>query len=204
MKKNNTKKRGGFTLVELLVVTVMLSVICLALYSTFASGARIWQRINRMSLNEDVNILFDRFSWDIRNSIVFTGLKFTGTQGRFELPTLVMSQALGIQAPGMVIYACNGGTLTRSQKDYSQIYQDTSAPARKVMSGLGRCNFTYYQYDNKLKQFGWVDEWEGQGLPFAIRMELKMGLDENATNFTKTVTLPLGGNGINVTKVKDE
>ncbi len=196
--------RVGFALIELLVVTVMLSVVCLALYSTFASGARIWQRVNRMSLNEDVNILFDRFASDIRNSIVFTGLRFTGTESRFELPTLVMSPSLGAQIPGTVAYAYADNTLTRSQADYSQIYQGMSGALRPVMTGMGSCRFAYYLYDEEVKEYVWVDEWTRQDLPLAIRMELTVGQDDDKESFTKTVSLPLGGARTKKTKDKND
>jgi prepilin-type N-terminal cleavage/methylation domain-containing protein len=187
------KKNKAFTLIELLVVTVMLSVVCLAIYSTFASGARIWQRVNRLSLNEDVNIFFDRFYGDAKNSIRFTGLRFRGASDVFELPTLTASSALGTTIPGLVVYTCAPGMLLRSQSDYTQVYQSAVAPYRHGLGGLQSCNFTYYQYDEEQKIYVWVEEWTSNDLPLAIRIDLTLGTGDDAQRLVKTVNIPLGG-----------
>ena len=53
MKK---KHNNAFTLVELLIVTAMLAVISLAIYSTFSSGLKIWQRVSKPIPEEDLGI----------------------------------------------------------------------------------------------------------------------------------------------------
>jgi len=195
MKKS---KGEAFTLIELMVVTVMLSIVCLAIYSTFASGARIWQRVNRMPVNEDVNIFFDRFSSDVKNSVDFTGVRFSGTADRVELPTLVSSPALESRTVGIAVYSCAGSTLVRGQADYSQIYQDASITPRHVLGGLQACAFTYYQYDDERQEYVWVDEWTKTGFPLAVRLELTLGPGSSGAAFVKTVSVPIAG------KDKDE
>jgi prepilin-type N-terminal cleavage/methylation domain-containing protein len=190
MKQN---KAQGFTLIELLVVTVMLSVVCLAIYSTFASGARIWQRVNKLSLSEDVNIFFDRFTGDVKNSVVFTGLRFQGKPDRFELPTLVSSSALEAKTIGLVVYSCANDAVMRSQSDYSQLYQDVQVAPRHVLKGLRSCKFSYYQYDEDKKEYSWVDEWTRDGLPLAIRLLISIGTDAGAADLVKTVSIPVAG-----------
>ncbi|MFA5099658.1 MAG: prepilin-type N-terminal cleavage/methylation domain-containing protein [Candidatus Omnitrophota bacterium] len=191
--KKTRNKTSAFTLIELLVVTVMLSVVCLAIYSTFASGARIWQRINRMSLNEEVNIFFDRFSSDVRNSVKFSGLRFTGKPDGFDLPTLVSSPTLEAKTAGMAIYSCSGDILARSQADYSQIYQDVSVPPRHILGGLQSCNFTYYQYDEEKEEYSWVEEWVKDELPLAVRMALSVNTAVGIQDLVKTVSIPVAG-----------
>ena len=191
MKKN---KAPGFTLIELMVVTVMLSIVCLSIYSTFASGAKIWQRVNRLSVNEDVNIFFDRFSSDVKNSVNFTGLRFSGKADRIELPTLVSSPTLEAKTVGMAVYSCTGNTLVRGQADYSQIYQDVSITPRHILSGLQSCNFTFYQYDDEQQEYSWVDEWTRPEFPLAIRLEVALAPGSSGgSSFVKTVSVPIGG-----------
>jgi prepilin-type N-terminal cleavage/methylation domain-containing protein len=191
--KMSRNKAKGFTLIELLVVTVMLSVVCLAIYSTFASGARIWQRINKLSLNEDINIFFDRFTGDVKNSVDFTGLRFQGKPDRFELPTLVSSSALEAKTVGLVVYSCTSDAVMRGQADYSQLYQDAQITPRHVLSGLRSCKFFYYMYDEEKKEYFWVEEWAKDELPLAIRMVLSVGPDSGAQELVKTVSIPVAG-----------
>jgi len=190
MSKNKAK---GFTLIELLVVTVMLSVVSLAIYSTFASGARIWQRINKLSLNEDLNIFFDRFTGDVKNSVDFTGLRFLGKADRFELSTLVSSSALEAKTIGLVIYSCANDAVMRSQADYSQLYQDSQVAPRHILGGIKSCKFFYYMYDEEKKEHFWVEEWTKDELPLAVRMVLSAGTDESPQELVKTVSIPVAG-----------
>jgi prepilin-type N-terminal cleavage/methylation domain-containing protein len=192
--KMSRNKAKGFTLIELLVVTVMLSVVCLAIYSTFASGARIWQRINKLSLNEDINIFFDRFTGDVKNSVDFTGLRFQGKPDRFELPTLVSSSALEAKTIGLVTYSCTSDAVMRSQADYSQLYQDAQIAPRHVLAGLRSCKFSYYLYDEEKKEYFWVEEWAKDELPRAVRMVLSVGPDAGIQDLVKTVSIPVAGN----------
>lgn len=187
--RKRQKNNKGFTLIELLVVTVMLAIVSLALYSTFSSGARIWQRVSGLGINEDVNIFFDRYSTDVKNSLNFTGLSFQGGRDRFELPTIVGSQSLGVRTVGMVVYVCGRDTVSRGQADYSQIYQDSSVIPRHALYGVTACNFSYYNYDEEKKDHIWSDEWDKQYLPLAIRMDITV--DKN--RFVRTVNIPAGG-----------
>jgi prepilin-type N-terminal cleavage/methylation domain-containing protein len=195
MRKNSG---SAFTLIELLVVTVMLSIVCLAIYSTFASGAKIWQRVNRLDSNEDVNIFFDRFTSDVKNSFNFTGLDFTGKIDRFQLATLVTSPALGARTVGLAVYSYSEKSLSRSKSDYSQLYEETQVPSRHYLKGVDSCRFSYYKYDLDTKEYSWVEEWNKEGLPLAIRMELTVGGEENPMKFVKTESIPVSS------KVKDE
>ena len=112
---SRTQKVQGFTLIEMLVVTVMLSVISLAIYATFNNGIKIWQKINKPIPQEDLYIFLDRFVSDVKNTFKFTGLNFLGKVDRLEFPALVDSPRLNKKTVGQVVYFYNStsGALNR-------------------------------------------------------------------------------------------
>ena len=59
MSKTKRTHRCAFTLIETLIVAAMVSVVALAIYSTFSSGVKIWQRLTKVLPDEDLNILKD-------------------------------------------------------------------------------------------------------------------------------------------------
>ena len=60
MKRNKNNK--GFTLIEVCLVSAMVAIISLAIYTTFANGIKIWQKAHTEILEEDVSIFFERFT----------------------------------------------------------------------------------------------------------------------------------------------
>lgn len=195
MRRKNNRK-FGFTLVEMLIVTAILSVVALAIYATFNNGMEIWQKVNRQLPEEDLNIFFDKFSLDLRNSFKFTGINFSGTIDRLEFPTLVNNLRLEKRTVGKLIYAYEpqGQILNRYQIDFSGVYDDESdAAPRQSLKNVKTLKFQYYLYDEQNKVYLWQDEWLKEGLPLAVRVELEFDDGQKTKKFTKTVNISISG-----------
>lgn len=202
MKRNNLvnqltnwKTEKGLTLIELLIVTAILSLVSLTIYSTFNSGIKIWQRVNRKISEEDLGIFFDKFASDLRNSFKFTGLNFSGRDDIIEFPTLVNSLTLHKRTVGKVIYFYDSGTkiLSRKQKDFAQIYNDEEGSIQQLIKNIKSLKFQYYLYDEEKKEYIWQDEWSNEELPLAIKIELGFDDGVQINNFTQTVSIPVSG-----------
>ena len=98
------KETRAFTLIELCLVSLIASVIGLAVYFTFCNGMRIWQKANQIVVEEDLSIFFDRFASDVRSCLKFSGLGFLGTKERLEIASLVVSPYLRNKTIGGVAY----------------------------------------------------------------------------------------------------
>ena len=163
MKKN---REVGFTLLELLVTSVMVCVISLAIYTTFTNGIKIWQRINTHIPEEDLGIFFERFSSDLRNNLRFRDSAFSGSDGRLEFSSLVDSPRLNKRTIGEIVYSYDavGGTLIREEKDFSHIYTGERGRISQLLKNIGSLNFQYYFYNEEEKEYYWVKEYEHSGL----------------------------------------
>ncbi|MFH1045534.1 MAG: prepilin-type N-terminal cleavage/methylation domain-containing protein [Candidatus Omnitrophota bacterium] len=195
----NPRTKKGFTLIETLLVTSMLAVVSLAVYGTFNSGIKIWQRLTQRMPVEDVSILFEKMTDDLRNSFSFDGLPFIGLGQSFSCATLVntklQSGPEGLSA-GKVVYFYNpkNKTINRQQFNYSEIYEDVFTRSRQMSEQVYSLRFQYYYYDPLRRVHGWKELWleedEEARLPLAVRMTISFMENEEIREETKTIALP--------------
>lgn len=187
------RRNRSFTLIELVIVTAMLSVISLALYSTFSNGIKIWQKVNQNIPTEDVDIFFEKFTSDLRNSLKMTGISFVGEEDKVEFATLVNSQKLQKTTVGEIKYRFNygKGEIVRQKMDYSDIYNGEGGLGETLLQNVKSVKFQYYIYDTEKQRYLWQDEWVKQGLPLAVRVEVELKNDGQTSKFIKTVNIPV-------------
>jgi type II secretion system protein J len=187
-------ERKGFTLIELLIVACMLGGVSLALYSTLSNGIRIWRKVTQIAPEEELNIFFDKFSRDIRNSIRSANIAFSADSQMLKFASLVNSQNLGVLAPGEISYAYNRYALSvsRTERDASDIFSEREGVTREVLKGADAFRLSYYNYDNQTKEHVWDEEAKPGSMPLAVRIELEFKDAEKNRKFTHTSDIPVG------------
>ncbi len=178
---------------EVLIVTIMLSVVSLAIYSTFANGIKIWQRVNAVSPDEDLDVFCEKLASDIRNAFLFKEIRFTGKPDTLQLATFVQSARLSNKAPGEVIYAFDQKleAVSREAKDYSGVYNNERGVSSTPLKGVRSAVFSYYAYDPKEKEYFWQDEWAQEGLPLAVRVALQREGSDTESAVVRTFGIPV-------------
>ena len=193
-------KPAGFTLIETLLVVAISSVVALAIYSTFNSGLKIWQRLTKKEQASDLNIFFEKIAYDLRNSFKFSDIKFVGKQDSIGFASLVMTQigqqqmALGVGQAGYCFDA-QTESLNRWQLNYSELYQNKPAHLRQILNNVKALSFRYYYYDPEEEAYMWKDLWieNEEGIPLAVRIKMEFGKDAECKEVTRTVAIPAGG-----------
>lgn len=191
---NNSKR--AFTLIELLIVMTILAVISLAIYAMLNNGLKIWEKVNnKHSIEEDIDISFEKFAHDLRNCMQFSGIKFIGTPEHLEFASIVNSPALRCNTIGQILYVYDEETkqLERIQRDYSQIYSKEEGLSRPLLGDLTSVEFSYYVQEENSKKRVWVQESPVGKIPLAVRIELQLTNGTETSTFTKTVSIPVGG-----------
>lgn len=188
----NNKHLAAFTLAEMLMVTLILSVVALATFATLNNGLKIWQRINRQLPAEDLNFFFDKFSVDLRNSFKFSNINFLGSAEKLEFATLVNSPRLDNYTVGKLIYVFEpkSKTLNRYLMDYSAMYTGQLPEAAASLKNVNALKFQYYVFDLEQKEYLWQDEYRQAGLPLAVRVELELDNAKEIKESIKTVSIP--------------
>lgn len=187
------KNKTGLTMLELLVVTAIVSVVSLAAYSVLSNGLKVWKRANTVLALEDLALFFDRFSRDVRNTIRFDSIGFLGEANRIEFASLVKGRGLEGRCVGKIIYQYSPRErlLRRAQADFSQIYDTEEEFTGQGLKGIASLKFSYYLYDKQKKDFFWSENWLSEGLPLAVRVELEFVDNAGNASFTRTVSIPV-------------
>lgn len=201
--KNSWSSRG-FTLIELILVTAMLAVVGLAIYTAFVSGVQIWQRVTRTTETEDVALFFKNISYDLRNSFKLGTIRFRGEHQRVSFPTRIKHHTIeGVEdSIGKVTYAFDrrNKTLEKVQADYSEVYRKKAGVKRTLATGVASLSFEYYVFDAEREKYSWVTNWQARDEPFGREIEynlplivkIEVGLPDGdfEKKFVKTVYIP--------------
>src|SRR3989338_2281677 len=143
--------KRGFTLIELVLVMVILGVVGAAIYGTFANGINIWKRVTQQTQTEDINLFFEKLSFDLRNSFVYTGIKFRGGRSKVIFPTrMKVSDGTEIKDTiGQVTYSFNRRkrTLNQNVADYSDVYYKKPGKERVLAEEVNSLQFDYFVFE---------------------------------------------------------
>src|SRR3990167_4975623 len=196
--------KKGFTFIELVLVMVILGVVGLAVYGTFANGLNIWKRITQQSQPEDINVFFEKITFDLRNSFNLTGIRFRGGNTRVTFPTrtkFIDDEQLK-ESIGQVTYAFNGRTKTIDQNaaSYSDVFYKRAGQKRILAEDIHSLRFEYYIFDPNRKKYEWAQSWQDEDQPFGVeaeenlplivKVELAVEDDGREIKYVRTVQIP--------------
>jgi len=204
MKKTSFKR--GFTLIELMLVTVILGVIGTAVYGTFANGISIWKTVTEDSVTEDINLFFEKVSFDLRNSFKLSGIRFKGEKTKVSFPSKIRYNGDdGIENTiGQITYYIDRRkrALIRKEANYSEVYRKKSGSKRILFENISSLQFKYYVYDEQYKTYAWVTNWQERDetfgiqveerLPLIVKIEVGIPSEKGEQTYVKTVQLPTG------------
>ena len=157
MSPHRRKKlfKAGFTLIEILLATTLVSLCSIAIYRVLAGGLKLWTYSQRSGIEGDVNIFLDKFSEDLRNAFYFQSIPFKGSANRLTVPTFVhvkadersLQQDDGrITQIGAAAYSFDyeKHLIRRSQANYAQALQERFPDDKVLVRSVSSLKFTYY------------------------------------------------------------
>ena len=188
-------KRKSLTLVEIIITASLVAVVGIAVFSAVSSGLKIWQRLTKSTIEEDVHIFFEKFGFDIRNSFAYEGIDFSGSDDSLTFASLVSGSGFNL-APGQVTYHFypEGEVVTSEKRTVTNLFRDKPGIIERRLEDVQALSFSYYFYDPLRKEYFWVSDWEEDRLPLAVRINLEIKRDKREYKFSKTFNIPVGNN----------
>lgn len=201
----------AFTLIELLISSVLIAVVALAIYTALSSGISLWARTNSAGIQKErVIILLERLAREWRNSIKFSGIDFEGTQDTLSFPALITqiyseaetSQPFIIHLPGRITYRFDEDdeTILYQRLTYKELNSDIesediseeSMGTRIEISNIKSLLFSYYKYDEEEEEWVWDEAWpDAPTRPIAIKIEIALKGEKYVPEETITRTIYL-------------
>lgn len=186
--KNN--KSAAFTLAELLIAVSIFSVVSIAIYSTFSSGASVLGRVKNIDLAQQRILLkSERFSRELRELPACRKQLFLGAKTKISFP------GNADYIPCRITYYFDDSSLSlmRAADKLSQIItpqgkvdaEFKSKPA-VFLSKVKEVKFSYLTLDPAKNEYKWLDEWPQDYLPVAVKLTVTGQNQE----YVSTVFLP--------------
>ncbi len=201
---NHDFRNLGLTLVEMLLVVSLMSVLALTLYQCLMYGLKIWERSQKLSMEEDIALFLDKIDRDLTNSFSYSLFKFEGRENRVLFPTMIrtlddrtdrIKEPEYIDQLGQVEYYFNKPrkALYRRQANFGQALDGKFDKEYKLMEGVQSVNFFYYSafaegpgQDVEISPFA-------ETIPLAIRIDIEFA-DEvgQKRRLSKLINIPVG------------
>jgi len=210
-------KKKGFTLIEVLLSGVIVSLVAIFVYSIFASGIHVWKKGNQSrNYQRKLRIFSEKVTQELRNTFQLSSVVFEGSEDLITFATLIKnisSEEEGYNQLGRVTYFVNDeDVFCRQEETYAESFNSKEEGVyEELISGVSQVKFSYCYLDNLTGNYEWKEDWvkeEQDTIPQAIKIELlfikRSEQEENsnqnsgtagrveASGFNKTIFIPIG------------
>jgi len=166
----------AFTLVELLIAVSIFSVVSIAVYSVFNSGASVMRRIKNIDLRQQKILLkSQRIIRELREQPACRKQLFSGTKDKINFAANVD------YFPSRITYYfddAKGALMRVSDKldkiitEKGKLDTELKSKPQTFLSGVRGIKFEYLYLDLKKNEYVWVDDWTQEYLPLGVRFTI--------------------------------
>lgn len=189
--------RRAFTLIELIIATVMLAMIVVSIYSAFSVGIKAWRRGSEDRDLQKIRIGLLRMQKELRSSFFFSEAPFKGTSSEITFPLVVSEENKDN------IYVVNYYIVEDRNTGYEALmkrktlFMDNQILGEKdvdeVIFLANSIDFEYaYELKDGLKGFKWRPAWgePQKKIPSAVKINFSPGANESI--YHKMIFIPQG------------
>lgn len=173
------KRSKGFTLIELFLVTALIGMILLALFSAYNSGIRIWRSVKDIELikNRKLFMSIEKINKELMGYIRdFEDIAFEGEKDEVSFPRISGTDILRIS------YSFNKGRREFLKKviKLNDIFKGKTAEITTKLFDARNIKLHYLFFDEVEKEANWVSSFseKDDGVPEAIRIDITRNNEE--------------------------
>jgi len=195
------RSRSGFTLLELLIVSLIMALLTGAIVACLAGGLRVWERARNFGEREGAALLFfAECEADLHNLHIFQAIPFEGTANAMSFATLVRDSSQGDVAAtekvGTVKYYQAGERGDVQKKTWT--YPDAEPPDFEgdlLFSSPRKITFSFHNDDEEGGggPGAWTDTWtDVSNFPSRVRVEISCDTGKGEVlELNRTVLVPV-------------
>jgi prepilin-type N-terminal cleavage/methylation domain-containing protein len=191
-------RRRGFTFIEMTLVTALIGIISLSVYSSFSAGAKVWQRSSKKIPETEIGVFFDKISNDLRNWLDLSLIPVTGKRTELSFALLQEKSLSSVNSPvdfGKVEYYFDSAAqaLFRNYRNFAAEDKPGAAVLpQPLLTGIESMSFKYYYFDLASKKGTWEEEISAT-LPSAVMIEVNFRDNNKLRKLTKIITIYVAG-----------
>ncbi len=195
------KRKKGFTLVEILIVVSLIGIINFALYRSLINGVGVWQRAEATVIEEDIAIFFDSIAQDLRNTVLFSKIRFEGTEFSISIPTIIDTYPdlnSGLEKDQLVrqigqaqyYYDFIEDGLFYKQSTYGQLQNFQTGKSRVIIESVQRVKFRYF-YQTEHDEISSDSAYDA--IPTGIEIEVQFSDQKGERSIKRFIDIPVSG-----------
>lgn len=193
----NRRPDSGFTILELLIVTMILPVIAFTIFANFRSGYALWSVVTQPVPGEELARFSRRLSDDTQSAGRYSAAPFAGTPVElsfFRIPASDPVEPAGAVLRVRYVWDDNANAIVREERDLSEQHRDRPGRVSLALAGVEECRFEYLVFDKLNESYQWRDAWSGkpEEFPAALRVNFTVMIDGVRRPVTRTFRFYLG------------
>ncbi len=200
--KSHPDRRSAFTFIEMSLVAALISILSLAVYTTFSSGARIWQKANTKTPETEIGIFSDKLSNDLRNWFASSVIQPKGTRTElsfalFQEGGLAQEKDSALVDFGQVSYWFDTSRFCvyRRYRNYLHAVDDEKrTQPQVVLADVDSVLFSYYYFDAATQKGAWLDELD-KTIPSAVKIQVSFKDKQRQKELSKIIAVYIADSG---------
>lgn len=181
-------KSRAFSLIELMIAVLILSVVIISIYGVFSAGIKAWQRGSEDRDFKKIRIGLLKIQKELRSSFIFSEAPFKGASSQMTFPVIVKEEDR--EKICMVsYYIAEAGNSNAGGK----VIMRRAEEADKPIFFADSIDFEYaHEPRDGSEGLEWERGWEGycKKIPLAVKINFTTGADKDI--YHKTIFIPQG------------
>lgn len=199
-KKQNILNKCGMTLIEILLVVSLVAGISITLYHSLVNGLKVWQKSQLLVAEEDVAVFFDKISFDLKNAVLMSNLRYYGHSTQFGFPAIVktladpnstFTQGEYVDQIGSVEYYFDSfqKTMNRRAANYSLALNRRFGLESTLIHSVSNATFKYYYFSDQGES---ISDVVLDVIPIGVEIEIELDGQGAKKILKRYIEIPIG------------